>query len=160
MEIMNIAVYLCSLSRHSIRGFWDTWIGQAVDKWGRENKKTPNCSSHVQKMDVHAGAREKPIMDRTLHLDDKLRIGVGKALELVLVQIHDEEFICRRELYRHLGELLVEVAGVAAIFLKFWDTKGEEESSYLSLVGLQSWCGDMMIIEGVKQRGVGLMTFF
>lgn len=53
-----------------------------------------------------------------LNLNDKLRVGVGEALEFVLVQIHDEEFIGWRELNCHLGELLVEVARVVAIFLK------------------------------------------
>lgn len=48
---------------------------------------------------------------------DEFRVGVGEALKLVLVQIHDEEFVCRRQLYHHLGELLVEVADVAARLL-------------------------------------------
>lgn len=50
-------------------------------------------------------------------LNDKLGVGVGEALELVLVQVHDEEFVCRRQLHRHLGELLVKVANVAARLL-------------------------------------------
>lgn len=51
------------------------------------------------------------------HLDDELGVGVGEALELVLVQVHDEELVRRRQLHRHLGELLVEVADVSAGFL-------------------------------------------
>lgn len=50
-------------------------------------------------------------------LNDELWVGVGEALELVLVQVHDEEFVCWRQLHRHLGELLVEVANVAARLL-------------------------------------------
>lgn len=50
-------------------------------------------------------------------LNDVLGVGVGEALELVLVQVHDEEFVCGRQLHRHLGELLVKVANVAARLL-------------------------------------------
>lgn len=53
----------------------------------------------------------------TSHLNDELRVGVREALELVLVQVHDEEFVCRRQLHRHLGELLVKVSNVAARLL-------------------------------------------
>lgn len=52
-----------------------------------------------------------------LHLDDKLWVGVGEALELVLVQVHDEELVGWRQLDGHLCELPVEVGGVASIFL-------------------------------------------
>lgn len=85
---------------------------------GHGNIRTQKDSSDVQKMDVNAVVKEKLIPDQRLHLNDKLRIGVGKALELVLVQIHDKEFIRRSQVHCHLGELLVEVAGVAAIFLE------------------------------------------
>lgn len=50
-------------------------------------------------------------------LNDELGVGVGEALELVLVQVHDEEFVCWRQLHHHLGELLVKVANVAARLL-------------------------------------------
>ena len=50
-------------------------------------------------------------------LYNKLGVGVGEALKLVLVQVHDEELVCGRQLHRHLGELLVEVADVTARFL-------------------------------------------
>lgn len=53
-----------------------------------------------------------------LNLDNKLRVGVGEALEFILVQIHDEEFIGWCQLNRHLGELLVEIPSVTSIFLK------------------------------------------
>lgn len=50
-------------------------------------------------------------------LYDEFGVGVGEALKLVLVQIHDEELVCGRQLHHHLCELLVEVADVAARFL-------------------------------------------
>lgn len=92
-------------------------ILESVRPWENEDMKTLISSPHFLKMDVNAAVKEKPIPDRRLHLNDKLWIGVGKALELVLVQIHDEEFICWSELHCHLGELLVKVAGVTLIFL-------------------------------------------
>lgn len=58
------------------------------------------------------------------NLNDKLGVGVGEALEFVLVQIHYEEFICWGQLNRHLGEFLVEIPSVATIFLQ-----GERERS-------------------------------
>lgn len=60
------------------------------------------------------------------HLYDKLGVGVGEALELVLVQVHDEELVGRRQLHRHLRELLVEVADVSARFLPQRDDKRRE----------------------------------
>lgn len=48
---------------------------------------------------------------------DELGVGVGEALKLVLVQVHDEELVRGRQLHGHLGELLVKVADVAARFL-------------------------------------------
>lgn len=61
-------------------------------------------------------ARAGSLMN-TSDLNDELGIGVREALELVLVQVHDEEFVCRRQLHRHLGELLVKVSNVAARLL-------------------------------------------
>lgn len=40
------------------------------------------------------------------------RVGVGEAKEVVLVQVHDDELVCWCQVHGHLGELLVEVAGV------------------------------------------------
>lgn len=91
----------------------------------------PISLSHIRKMDFNAAVKEKPITDQTLHLNDKLGIGVGKALELILVQIHDEEFICWSELDCHLGELLVEVARVMLIFLEIWRGRGREREREL-----------------------------
>lgn len=42
-------------------------------------------------------------------------VGEGEAEELVLVQVHDEELVRRCQVHRHLGELSVEVTGVAAV---------------------------------------------
>lgn len=50
-------------------------------------------------------------------LYDKFWVGVGEALKLVLVQVHDEELVRGRQLHRHLRELLVEVADIGARFL-------------------------------------------
>lgn len=38
-------------------------------------------------------------------------------MKLVLVQVHDEELVCGRQLHHHLCELLVEVGDVTARFL-------------------------------------------
>lgn len=59
------------------------------------------------------------------HLYDEFRVGVGESLKLVLVQVHDEELVCGRQLHRHLGELLVKVADVTTRFLPH----GEEEGT-------------------------------
>lgn len=61
-------------------------------------------------------------------LYDEFRVGVREALKLVLVQIHDEELVCWRQLHRHLCELLVEVAHVTARFLPQRDGDGERKS--------------------------------
>lgn len=58
-------------------------------------------------------------------------VGVGEALELVLVQVHDEELVRGRQLDRHLCELLVEVADVTARFLPQRDEKEGKESEIL-----------------------------
>lgn len=50
-------------------------------------------------------------------LYDEFWVGVGESLKLVLVQVHNEELVCGRQLHRHLGELLVEVADVTTRFL-------------------------------------------
>lgn len=59
-------------------------------------------------------------------LYDEFRVGVGEALKLVLVQIHDEELVCGRQLHHHLRELLVEVADVTAWFLPQREKKERE----------------------------------
>lgn len=45
-------------------------------------------------------------------------VGVGEAEEVVLIQVHDDELVCWRQVYGHLGELLVEVAGVPTVPLQ------------------------------------------
>lgn len=52
-----------------------------------------------------------------LHVNDKLGVSVGESSKLVLVQVHDEEFVRGRELHRLPGELFVEVGSVAFVFL-------------------------------------------
>lgn len=58
-----------------------------------------------------------------LHVDDKLGVGVGEASKLVLVQVHDEEFVRGRELHRLPGELFVEVGSVAFVLLLMENTE-------------------------------------
>ncbi len=60
-------------------------------------------------------------------LYDEFRVGVGEALKLVLVQIHNEELVRGRQLNHHFGELLVEVANVAARFLPQRERKEREK---------------------------------
>lgn len=112
MEIMNMTRF--------VRRVWDDRVGQ-----DSEDGKT---------------AEEEPITDRRLHLNDELRVGVGKALELVLVQIHDEEFIGWSELHCHLGELLVEVARVAAILLEIGEKRGKRKGGVGHWVTERTWC--------------------
>lgn len=52
-----------------------------------------------------------------LHVNDKLGVSVGESSKLVLVQVHDEEFVRGRELHRLPGELFVEVGSVAFVLL-------------------------------------------
>lgn len=67
-------------------------------------------------VDERSWARDGSLRNSS-DLNDELGVGVGETLELVLVQVHDEEFVCWRQLHRHLGELLVKVANVAARLL-------------------------------------------
>lgn len=46
------------------------------------------------------------------------RVGVGEAEEIVLVHVHDDELVSRRQVHGHFGELLVKVAGVPAVLLQ------------------------------------------
>ena len=64
---------------------------------------------------------------------DVFGVGVREALKLVLVQIHNEELVCGRQLHRHLGELLVEVADVASRFLPKKEREGREKNTAKSL---------------------------
>lgn len=45
-------------------------------------------------------------------------VSVGEAEEVVLVQVHDDQLVCRRQVHRHLGELLVKVTGVPTVPLQ------------------------------------------
>ena len=44
--------------------------------------------------------------------NDKLRVDVGEAGELRLVEVHDEELVGRRQFRRFARELAVEVGNV------------------------------------------------
>lgn len=46
------------------------------------------------------------------------RVGEGEAEELVLVQVHYDKFVRRRQVDGHLGELLVKVASVPTVPLQ------------------------------------------
>lgn len=46
------------------------------------------------------------------------RVGVGEAEELILIQVHDDKLVRWRQVHRHLGELLVKVAGVSTVSLQ------------------------------------------
>lgn len=52
-----------------------------------------------------------------LHINDKLWVSIGEASKFILVQVHDEEFISRREFHRLSGELFVEIGGVSLVSL-------------------------------------------
>lgn len=60
-------------------------------------------------------------------MDNVLRVGVGEALELVLVQVHDEELVRGRQLHHHLCELLVKVGDITARFLP--QREGKEKNT-------------------------------
>lgn len=52
-----------------------------------------------------------------LHVYDKLWVSIGEASKLILVQVHDEEFVRGREFHRLSGELFIEVGGVSLVSL-------------------------------------------
>lgn len=52
-----------------------------------------------------------------LHVNDKLWVSIGEAGKLILVQVHDEEFVRGCEFHRLSGELFVEVGGVSLVSL-------------------------------------------
>lgn len=49
---------------------------------------------------------------------DIFRVGVGKAQELILVQIHDKQLVGGSELHGHFSELPVKVAGISTVSLE------------------------------------------
>lgn len=81
-----------------------------------ESKTQSVSSSGICKMGLNAAVKWGPI--RGLNLNDELWVSVGEALELILIQVHNEEFVCWSQLDRHLGKLLIEVCCVAPIFLQ------------------------------------------
>jgi hypothetical protein len=55
---------------------------------------------------------------RALHMNDELRIRVGKSGKFRLIQIHYEKFIGWRQFRLFTGEFAVKVADVLAAFLE------------------------------------------
>lgn len=51
-------------------------------------------------------------------LYDEFWVGVGEALKLILVQVHNEELVCGGQFHHHLSELLIKVANITARFLR------------------------------------------
>lgn len=51
-------------------------------------------------------------------MDDELWVGVGEALELILVQVHNKELVSWSQIDGHLGELLIEVTNITTGLLK------------------------------------------
>lgn len=68
--------------------------------------------SYVQG-DRPVGAAEPGRLD----INDKLWVSIGESSKLVLVQVHDEEFVRRSEFDRLPGELFVEVGSVSLVLL-------------------------------------------
>ena len=58
------------------------------------------------------------VLEGVSDLDDKLGVRVGEALELGLVEVHDEELISRGQLNHHLRELLIKVPHILAGLLR------------------------------------------
>ena len=59
-----------------------------------------------------------PHVEQTkLHSNNKLWVDIGEAKELCLVQIHDEQFVCRSQLGSFRCELAVKVADIFSAFL-------------------------------------------
>lgn len=52
-----------------------------------------------------------------LHINDKLWVSIREASKLILVQVHDEEFVSGSQFHRLPGELFVEVGGVSLVSL-------------------------------------------
>lgn len=59
------------------------------------------------------------------------RVGEGEAEEVILVQVHDDQFVRRRQVHRHLGEFFVKVARVPAAPLQggVWRDRGRVEEN-------------------------------
>lgn len=87
---------------------------------------------------------------------DIFGVGVGEALKLVLVQIHNEELVRGRQLHCHLGELLVKVADITPRFLPKKEREGRKKNAAKSLysgkkaVEKEEW---LTTIESTKMTG-------
>lgn len=58
-------------------------------------------------------------------------VSEGEAEEVVLVQVHDDKLVGRRQVHRHLGELLVKVTGVPTVPLQVELRDCEEEKGVM-----------------------------
>lgn len=54
-----------------------------------------------------------------------LRVSVGEAEEVVLVQVHDDQLVCWSQVHWHLGEFLVKVTSVSTAPLQVWRVMAE-----------------------------------
>lgn len=108
------------------------WVGRFLCVWmspdgAREmqDDSSMKCMSCTRWSKVLFGLR---LTNRNpSDLDNKFRVGVGEALKLILVQVHDEELVCGRQVHRHLCELLVEVCDITARFLPQRQEKEKKE---------------------------------
>lgn len=76
------------------------------------------CHTHTGRQRDTWPAVSSMLAQLTLSRSLVLRVGVGKAQELVLVQIHDKQLVGGRELHCHFCELPVKVAGISAVPLE------------------------------------------
>lgn len=68
---------------------------------------------------------------KTSDLYDELWVGVGEALEFILVEVHNEELVCGCQLHHHLGELFVKVANITAGLLNKEKTQKGKSMCYI-----------------------------
>lgn len=77
----------------------------------------PYIQGNLEFRTVITKAEDQKDLPRRLNINDKLRVSVGESCKLVLVQVHDEEFVGGREFHRLPRELLIKVGSVVLVFL-------------------------------------------
>lgn len=82
------------------------------------NDPEHTCHTHTGRQRDTQPAVSGTFARLTLSRIDILRVGVGEAQELVLVQIHDKQLVGGRELDGHFCELPVKVASISAVSLE------------------------------------------
>lgn len=82
------------------------------------------------------------------------RVGEGEAEELVLVQVHYDQFVCGSQVDGHLGELLVKVARVPAVPLQVGMEGGVGMLVFGGGVDVGGGLRDIAV-EGGKWNGMG-----